>query len=374
MTKFAKKILGGLGVVVALAAVSATANPSASQSGSSKFDPLMREAPQNDRAAQAMLVAIARAGTRQVVVGERGSILLSDDNGKSWKQASVPVSVLLTGVKFATPEIGWAVGHSGVVLSTTDGGSHWTKVLDGVQAAQLVFKAATRAVEEHPGDESLKRQLQDAERYVADGADKPYFDIFVKNDKTALIIGAYGLALRTEDGGESWIPWQSHIPNPKGAHLYAIRSVAKSLYIAGEQGVLFVSKDGGETFSELKTPYGGSFFGLLSATDDTLVAFGLRGNAFWSADGGMTWSPSRTETKASLTGGIRTEDGLIILVSLDSNVIASRDNGKTFSPLAVPTRFPFSDVIQGADKSLTFVGARGVARVVVESSELGSYK
>jgi hypothetical protein len=38
--------------------------------------------------------------------------------GRQWRQASVPVSVTLTAVSFATPQLGWAVGHAGVVLHT----------------------------------------------------------------------------------------------------------------------------------------------------------------------------------------------------------------------------------------------------------------
>ena len=37
---------------------------------------------------------------RIVVVGERGHILISDDHGRSWSQATVPTQVTLTGVFF----------------------------------------------------------------------------------------------------------------------------------------------------------------------------------------------------------------------------------------------------------------------------------
>ena len=43
-----------------------------------------------------VLQAITQAGQRLVAVGERGLVLLSDDAGKHWRQAQVPVSVTLT--------------------------------------------------------------------------------------------------------------------------------------------------------------------------------------------------------------------------------------------------------------------------------------
>ena len=82
-------------------------------------------------ASQRILNGAAVAGNRVVVVGQRGHILYSDDHGRSWTQASVPVSVDLVAVHFPTSKKGWAVGHGGVVLATSDGGATWVKQIDG---------------------------------------------------------------------------------------------------------------------------------------------------------------------------------------------------------------------------------------------------
>ncbi|MBN3816731.1 sialidase, partial [Paraburkholderia sp. Se-20369] len=56
---------------------------------------------------------LAKAGARIVAVGERGVILLSDDDGKHWRPASVTPDQpsTLTQVRFVTPSLGIAVGH-----------------------------------------------------------------------------------------------------------------------------------------------------------------------------------------------------------------------------------------------------------------------
>src|SRR5438552_4235956 len=89
--------------------------------GSPELDPLVRGSTLTQRAMSALMTAVALAGTRLVAVGERGTILTSEDHGASWRQQSAPVSVMLTNVQFATARTGWAVGHSGVVLVTHDG-------------------------------------------------------------------------------------------------------------------------------------------------------------------------------------------------------------------------------------------------------------
>ncbi len=54
------------------------------------------------------LSGMARAGERVIAVGQRGHILFSDDGGKHWQQAAVPVSADLTAVNFASasPRLG----------------------------------------------------------------------------------------------------------------------------------------------------------------------------------------------------------------------------------------------------------------------------
>jgi len=59
---------------------------------------------------------------RLVGVGSRGHVLTSDVRGKTWLQRPVPVSTDLVAVNFPTANQGWAVGHDGVALSSTDGG------------------------------------------------------------------------------------------------------------------------------------------------------------------------------------------------------------------------------------------------------------
>ncbi|MEP6505589.1 MAG: glycosyl hydrolase, partial [Betaproteobacteria bacterium] len=51
-------------------------------------------------AVDAAMLALARAGSRIVAAGERGLVLHSDDGGRAWTQAHVPVQVSLTALRF----------------------------------------------------------------------------------------------------------------------------------------------------------------------------------------------------------------------------------------------------------------------------------
>jgi len=55
---------------------------------------------------EVMLDAVA-VGDRLVVVGERGTVQLSDDAGATRRQIDTPTSVTLTSVRFASRTQGW---------------------------------------------------------------------------------------------------------------------------------------------------------------------------------------------------------------------------------------------------------------------------
>lgn len=314
------------------------------------------------RAQQSPQLSVAAAGNRLVGVGVRGIVLLSDDGGKSWRQAkSVPVSVALTDVHFVNETEGWAVGHSGVILRSQDGGETWALQLEGRQVAQLILddvQARTAA-----GDASLGRALRDAQRFVEEGPDKPFLAVRFVDAKRGFAVGAYGIALVTEDGGEHWQSLMGRIPNPRGVHLYSIRMSGADVLIAGEQGALFRSEDGGAAFVGVKTPYPGTFFGVLVIDHDTLLAFGLRGNVWRSADRGVHWEQIEVGQPVTVTSGGVMADRSIVIADESGRLMRSSDEGRSFK--SVPGDFPtgLTGLAQSADGALILSGVRGLTRV-----------
>ena len=307
-------------------------------------------------------LGVAHAGNRLVAVGERGSILLSDDRAKTWRQAASPVSVTLTAVAFADDKYGWAVGHSGVVLATVDGGLHWTKQLEGSRAAQIELAGANSA---GTGDgEQAARRQSNAERLVMDGPDKPFFDVHFFDRKTGVIVGAYGLAFITHDGGANWESLSARIADQRGRHLYAIHAQGARIFIAGEQGALFRSDDEGASFRPLNTPSNATFFGLVGGPAGELVAFGLRGNAWRSDDCGASWS-RLSFAPISLTAGSRLTDGSFLLLDESGRLMHSRDGARTFHPLAVPRFAPSSAIVQVTNSAVVIAGIAGVSRITL---------
>jgi len=326
-------------------------------------DLLDRPADMHLRAKDSVFLAVARAGTRLVAVGEQGRIILSDDNGNQWQQAKAPTSVTLTAVHFPSAKKGWAVGHSGVVLHTSDGGKTWQKQLDGKLAATL--HSASVARQALAGEDAV-RQQRIAEQLIADGADKPFLDVYFLNENLGWIVGAYGLAFMTRDGGTAWESIMGRIANPKARHLYAIRPVGNTLYIAGEQGMLLAAADEGARFKVVSSPYKGSYFGVLGSETEILL-FGLRGNAYWSGNRGQEWKKIDVGQAVTLTAGCQLGNGDLLLADESGRMLRSRDRGQHF--VAVPIEKPsyISGLVEAADGSLILAGARGMIRLAASA-------
>jgi photosystem II stability/assembly factor-like uncharacterized protein len=309
-------------------------------------------------AEKSLLLAASAKDGMMAVVGERGHILLSNDNGSTWSQVPVPTRTLLNGVYFHDQQLGWAVGHEETVLRTQDGGKSWEIV-----------------------------------NHNSEKEDNPLFDIRFKDAKNGFIVGAYGTFMTTADGGLTW-DFQDFMPiggdsaddfendgedaedvyseddeeyyeddMPFDFHLNRIAEAAGGrLYLAAEAGNMFRSDDGGETWLSLVMPYPGSYFGSLPLDGDALLAYGLRGNMFRSEDAGETWRQIETGVQTMLTSGCRLSNGTVVVAGLGGTVLVSSDQGRTFTLKKIVERQAVSALLESDDKSLIMTGSFGVKK------------
>jgi photosystem II stability/assembly factor-like uncharacterized protein len=277
-----------------------------------------------------LLGGTALSRGRLVVVGVRGHILYSDNQGGTWRQAAVPTRATLTAVFFRDDTTGWAVGHDAVILLTRDAGVTWERMYDA------------------PEEE------------------KPLLDGCSLDNRKGIVIGAYSYFLTTDDGGKIWTPRPFSEDSEQDAHLNRIaRAESGKLYIAAEGGRIYRSDDDGGTWQLLSSPYEGSFFGVLPLTGGALLVFGLRGNLFRSGDAGETWQKIESGTEAMLNSGIRLADGRLVIVGLAGTLLVSRDEGLHFTMIQQLDRKGISAVIPAGDKHLVLIGEGGVSKIPV---------
>lgn len=307
------------------------------------------------KAQGAAMLAVTRAGPRLVAVGERGIVLLSDDHGQQWRQAQVPVQCTLTCVCFASASLGWAAGHAGVILHTADGGEHWQRQFDGQAAAQSQLAAAMAA-----GQEGA---VNDARQAVAEGADKPFFDLEFLDEQHGFAVGAYNMLFSTDDGGRHWHSQGLRLPNPGKLHLYGLRALGTTLVVVGEQGLVLRGEAfGAQAFEAVPAPYKGSFFGLLRNAGHSVVAYGLRGSAYQSIDGGRHWQRLNSGLNTSLGAGVAL-GGERFMVGSQAGELRLGQGPEPELRAAPGEPLPLTGLALAADGSLVASSLRGMRRL-----------
>jgi len=299
-------------------------------------------------ASTSLLLDLGVAGSRLVAVGERGHVLLSDDQGASWRQAkSVPTRDMLTAVFFADSEYGWAVGHDETIINTVDGGETWTR------------------------------------SHFAPDSQQPLLDLWFANRVSGIAVGAYGAYFTTNDGGRHWssskfVPPPAKTPThdgeaapgegdlPPDYHLNRIVGVGNRLYLAAEGGQLYRSDDRGATWRALPSPYEGSFFGLVPIRGEGLLAFGLRGHLYKSADAGETWMQVDSHTTSMLTDGVAINDLRVIISGLAGVMLVSGDGGESFRLTQQDDRKGLSALLPGGAGKVIVAGEGGVRTLPID--------
>ena len=294
-----KNKLASMGTVAVRAAVLIAALGWLGVGYSSPTEFALLPALKSELAEQSLLLDIARNDGRFLVAGEQGHILYSDDDGQSWTQADVPVSLTITSVTFAGPDQAWATAHDGFLLHSADNGTTWQVKLTGSDVAKLSVGAIEERIEaqrsavaeaapenredlEWALDDSLFA-LEEAMAAVDEGMTSPLLSVWFATARDGYALGAYGVFLRTSDAGETWVMDGNRLDNPDKYHLYSIaRSTAGTLLVAGEAGTLLRSLDNGNSWIRIESIYSGSFFGAVATSDGSLVIYGLRGNVFRS--------------------------------------------------------------------------------------------
>lgn len=342
------------------------------------YDVIYAPAMRASEATRAVLTEITATEQRQVAVGDYGVIVTRESESDEWQQAEVPSSIFLTSVDFADAQLGWAVGHHGVILHTTDGGQTWQRQLDGFEYIELQvahYKQRVAQLEEQLANsdemESMQREdlefalddalfkLETAQIALDEGPTKPFLDVLALSSDEIFVTGAYGAFLHSTDGGQSWSIIDHLVDNMDGFHLNAIEAHGDNVYMAGESGLLYRSFDRGATWETLDSPYSGSFFGVHIDQQERLWVYGLRGNIFVSEDQGDNFSQLSLEDPVNINNAIDAPNGGLYFVG-NAGVVAYLSESGELTEKTHDSGAVLTDLVINADGSLTLVGQRGI--------------
>lgn len=279
-------------------------------------------------------------GERLLVAGALGEILYSEDQGSSWKLATLDHNrqALLVDVAFANDKKnGFAVGHEGWILRTQDGGSSWKEVAFDKENGEPLMSIA---------------QLPSGEW---------------------ITVGSFGRALISPDQGQTWNKLE--LPaEVEDKHLSRIAHSEDGRHwlITGERGLVLESNDAGHSWQLVPPFYNGSLYNAMALPDGGWLAYGMRGNVFFRTQADGPWSRANVNAPISFYGHTRLGDGSIVLAGQGGMLAISSDGGKSFVLRKVAGRATLTDVLQNPQGKTWIASTAGLQVLPTLSSSEGS--
>jgi len=272
--------------------------------------------------AAADLFRVAARDQRVVATGYFGTVVVSQDEGRSWATPATGTDEPLLAVALGPGQELWAAGRNGVVLRSEDGGATFVR-----------------------RPTPFRRHL---------------FGVLAPSPGTALVVGDFGLQLATSDGGARW----ACIPRDEDVILNGARPAAGDAALVGEFGTV-------DRMTGLGPPLlRGRLSGVpddvyltdvwFSADGRTGVAVGIAGTLLRSTDGGASWTPVAAGFDTDLYGVGGSGD--LVAVAGDGGFVAvSHDAGASFVRPTLPAiPAPLLGVAFSSPERGYVVGMRGL--------------
>lgn len=272
-----------------------------------------------------------------IAVGEHGVILITEDQGLTWKSIDKGIYNHIFDIHFPNDNIGFGCGDYGTILKTIDSGKNWNVLTSG---------------------------------------NTLYFSIFALNEKDVFVVGAGGAINKTADGGLSWSPMT--IPNNAFFKIFFLENDIG--YLLGMHGSYFITYDKGNTWNEgnigtdtnlkdifflnnnigylgcengmlFKTINGGKKWNLLKSNlgkiskiffKNEKIGFIASNHLYKSIDGGNTWKNLTLNKTSPIANGILGFNYFcdsVMLCLFNSGIIKTLDGGDTWNIINTPVGY-----------------------------------
>jgi len=265
----------------------------------------------------------AVSASRAYAVGQSGSVLATLDGGTNWSPQSSGTTSFLRGVHFVSSTRGWIVGDDATILRTTNGGGTWTAQTSPPSSGAL-------------------------------------YGVHFVDSTNGTAVGDNGLILRTTNGGATWAD-----VSPNGLGTSRLRKVAfgsaDAGWTVGHGDLVLGTTNSGASWNTQTHP--GSppvWFGLDAIDASTAWACGQNGNVIATTDGGVSWISQGTNASVSLNEVSFADANTGWVVGDSGEVYATVDGGSNWDLQPTPGTGHLFSVSFADNENGWAVGAGGV--------------
>jgi photosystem II stability/assembly factor-like uncharacterized protein len=292
---------------------------------------------QNPASTPGAIRSIGRSGEFVVLAsGDGGLVYRTNSSGiYGWNPMQSGTTQLLLSVRMLDPLNAVAVGDSGLVILTTDGGESWLR--RDVPIVRRLFSIASVGDETWfvCGDSGLVMQTTNAGiswQQSTSGTTQSLRGLRFLSASHGYAVGAGGTILRTTNAGFTWSPLTSGTTSTiNGISFF---DEMNGIYVAGSgigAGVVRWTSDGGSTWN---LPTSGTFlgmFGVETVGDSTAVAVGIGNSIRRTSNRGRAWDT--VSTLSTHYFGVSFPDTRTgFVVGSVSRVFRTTDEGLSWQP------------------------------------------
>ncbi|MBE2281214.1 MAG: protein kinase [Ignavibacteriaceae bacterium] len=260
-----------------------------------------------------------------LAVGDSGTVIRSDDGGTNWILLPAPGPYNITSVS-ATSEAFFAVGENGTIYRSGDRGDTWDIIQSNTTEAlfSIRFFSNNKAIvtgangviliSDNNGN-TFRRANSNTTNliYSADFAD----------ERTGYAVGWRGVFLKTDDGGMNW----SVEPAFTERYLRDVRAIDKETIIScGANGEIYRSKNAGSSWKKIETNTLSALISLEFMNSNTGVIVTGKGDFLLTKNAGETWTIVPTGKLISLTDAVSASSNEIFITGLNGILMKAKIN------------------------------------------------
>ncbi|AAZ24840.1 WD40/YVTN/BNR-like repeat-containing protein [Colwellia psychrerythraea] len=242
-------------------------------------------------------------------VGHDATILHSQDGGLNWQvQQYLPLlEKPLFDIYFKNPQQGIAVGAYGQVFRTNDGGSTWQNEFhqEILLADDVEYLNELKAEDEAAYLDEITFIL-------------PHFNRLVQDGGSLFLLGETGLLAKSDDFGLTWQQFDNFY---QGSFFSLARTKTGNVLVAGLRGHVFRSLNHGSQWDEVPTNTTALLNDIVFANDERIFILGNNGMLLISTDDGESFSKIPQQDGKTLIAGVWFKGQLIAVSDVGIKVV-----------------------------------------------------
>ncbi len=231
-----------------------------------------------------------RSDSEFLIGNDLSGVMQTINAGVTWEEKCGPTRNIVQDMHFVDRQTGYACGAKGMLLRTSDGGTHWEDIsfgarshlaIQGLNANDLWMGASQRIFHSDNNGTTW------TEKFVTSGSG--INDVLPISSSRILAVSSTGIIYLSTDSGASWDTAYAEVGNQQ------LRSVAKidnqRYMVTGFNGIILRSDDQGATWNLVTIPEPALQFeqSYFLGNEGWLVTSSFKKSMWHTTDAGNTW-------------------------------------------------------------------------------------